>query len=53
MEATTTLAIIQSILTYGPKAIITIATVLETKDNPTVEEIKALFIGKDPEEYFK
>ena len=51
-NAALTIAIVQSILQYGPTAVITISKAFETGE-PTVEEIKALFIDKSPVEYFK
>jgi hypothetical protein len=51
METALALAIIQAILTYGPNAVITVSKALE-EGKRTPEEIKALFIGKAPEEYF-
>ena len=51
MQAALALSIIEAILTYGPNAVVTIAAAFE-KGEPTPEEIKALFIDKEPEEYF-
>ena len=51
MEATLALAIIQAILTYGPNAVIAIGKAFE-EGKRTPDEIRALFITKDPEEYF-
>lgn len=55
MDAATTIAIIQAILTYGPSAIVSIANLINTQgaENLTDDAIKALFIEKDPSEYFK
>ena len=47
------LAIIEMIIRYGPKAVIAIAELWEIDDKPTVEQIKALKIVKDPEDYFQ
>ena len=51
MEAALALAIIEAILKYGPNAVVAIAAAFET-ETPTPEHIKALFIDKEPEEYF-
>ena len=45
------LAIIQALLTYGPKAVFAIAAAMATKEI-TPEEIRELFIDKKPEDYF-
>ena len=50
-DPTVTLAIIGAVLSHGPEAVKTIATLMDDKE-PTAEEIKALFITKKPEEYF-
>lgn len=52
MGPATILSIITAILKYGPSAITSIAKVLEVKDDITPEDIKELFIEKDPEDYF-
>jgi hypothetical protein len=46
------LEIIISVLKYGPTAIISIANAMQEKEI-TVEDVRALFIDKDPEEFFK
>jgi hypothetical protein len=51
-DALLTLAIIEMILKYGPKAVLTIQGAW-ANDDPTPEDIRALFIVKKPEEYFK
>ncbi len=51
MEAALALSIIEAILKYGPQAVTTIATAFENKE-PTPDDIKALFINKEPEAYF-
>lgn len=45
------LTIIEMILKYGPQAVLTIAAAWGT-DAPTPDQIRALFIDKDPEDYF-
>jgi len=57
MELTTTsialiIAIIEKLLTYGPQAIVAIAEAFKN-EKPTAEQIRALVIEKDPEDYFK
>lgn len=44
-------AIVEKIIIYGPNAVMAIAAAFE-KGKPTVSDIKALEILKDPEEYF-
>ena len=51
MEAALALAIIEAILRYGPNAAIAVSNALQ-EGKRTPEEIRLLFIGKDPEEYF-
>ena len=51
MEAALALSIIEAILKYGPNAVTAIAAAFENKE-PTPEDIRALFIDKEPEEYF-
>jgi hypothetical protein len=51
METALVLSIIQMVLTYGPNAAIAIGKALE-EGKRTPEEIKALFITKEPWEYF-
>ena len=46
-----TLAIISAVLTHGPDAVLLISKLMANRE-PTVEDIQALFILKDPEEYF-
>ena len=46
-----TLAIISAVLTHGPDAVLLISKLMDNRE-PTVEDIQALFILKDPEEYF-
>lgn len=50
-SAVLTLTIIEMILKYGPQAVLAIASAWET-EAPTPEQIEALFIDEDPEEYF-
>lgn len=52
MNAALVIAIVQAVLTYGPNAVIAISNAMQTSD-PTPEQIKALFIDKEPVEYFK
>jgi hypothetical protein len=52
MEAALVISIVQAVLTYGPNAVIAISKALE-EGKRTPEEIKALFIEKEPWEYFK
>jgi hypothetical protein len=52
MDAALTLAVITAILQYGPSAVITISGALQANDNITAEDIKKLFILKEPGEYF-
>lgn len=51
-NAALTIAIAQAVLQYGPTAVLTISKAFDFGE-PTVEEIKKLFIDKTPEEYFK
>ena len=51
MEALMILAIIEKLLKYGPKAVIDIAKAFEN-ETPTVAEIRALTIKKEPKVYF-
>jgi hypothetical protein len=53
MQAAMILALIEQIIRFGPAAIVQLAKLFEGDSKPTVEEIKALKITKDPEEYFK
>lgn len=54
MEAQLTLAIISALLTNGPKIVVQIAELFKDDgEDPTPEQIRALKITKDPEEYFK
>ena len=46
-----TLAIISAVLTHGPDAVLLIAKLMANRE-PTPEDIQALFIIKEPEEYF-
>ena len=50
-DPATTLAIISAVATHGPDAVLLIAKLMDNKE-PTAEDINALFIIKDPEEYF-
>ena len=52
MGTASILAIVTAILKYGPTAITSIAKALEVKEDITPEDIKELFIDKDPEDYF-
>jgi len=47
-----TLAIISAVIKHGPNAIFAIYRAFQ-KENVTADEIKELFINKDPEDYFK
>lgn len=51
MQVAMILAIFEKLLVYGPGAVVAIAAAFQ-KGKPTVEEIRALIITKDPEEYF-
>lgn len=51
MKAEIIIEIINALLQYGPTAIIKIAESMKEKEL-TVDDIKTLFINKDPEEYF-
>lgn len=52
MGAEAILAVITAILRYGPNAIIAIAAAMKSDGEVTAEDIQALFIDKEPEEYF-
>lgn len=52
MEAALIAVIIEKLLIYGPPAAVAIGKAFET-GNPTAEDIRALTITKDPEDYFK
>lgn len=52
MNALLVISIIQAILRYGPDAVLTIADAMQ-KSSPTPEDIKNLFIDKEPEDFFK
>ena len=52
MGAELTIAIVQAILTYGPSAVMTIANAMQDKE-VTADDIKALFIDKEPGDYFE
>lgn len=45
-------AIVEKIIIYGPAAVIRIAEAFQQQEKPTVAQIKALEIVKDPEDYF-
>ena len=51
MQVAMILAIIEKLLIYGPGAVVAISAAFE-QGKPTVAQIKALQIIKDPEEYF-
>ena len=51
MNAELTLAIIAAIVKYGPSAVVTISAAMQ-QGSVTSADIKALFIDKEPEEYF-
>lgn len=51
METALALAIIEAVVKYGPNAAVVIGKALE-EGKRTPDEIRALFINKDPEEYF-
>jgi hypothetical protein len=51
-DPATTLAIISAVVTHGPDAVLLIAKLMNNKE-PTAEDIKALFITKNPEDYFE
>jgi hypothetical protein len=52
MQIAMILAIIEKLLIYGPGAVVAIAEAFKQEEKPTVAQIKALTITKDPEEYF-
>jgi len=52
MQAAIILAIIEKLLTYGPRAVITIAAAFDQEEDPTLEQIRNLKIDKGPEDYF-
>lgn len=47
------LAIIEKVIRYGPSAVLSIAEAFGKEEKPTIEEIKALKITKDPQDYFE
>lgn len=51
MKAELILAIIETILKYGPSAVSNIAVALQN-ENVTPKDIKNLRIDKEPEDYF-
>lgn len=51
MQTAMILAIIEKLLIYGPSAVMAISAAFE-QGKPTVEEIQALELIKDPEDYF-
>ncbi len=53
MQIAMLLAIFEKLLIYGPGAVIVIADAFRKTEKPTVAEIRALTIIKDPEEYFE
>lgn len=54
MQAELIIAIISSLLTNGPKFVTEIAKLFNDDGvDPTPEQIRALKITKDPEEYFE
>ena len=52
MQAAMILAIVERIIRYGPNAVVAIAELWGSSDKPTIDQIKALKIDKDPEDYF-
>jgi len=52
MQVAMILAIIEKLLIYGPSAVVAISAAFQKDAPPTVAEIKALTLVKDPEEYF-
>jgi len=52
MQVAMIMAIIEKLLVYGPGAVVAISAAFD-KGKPTVADIKALTITKDPEEYFQ
>jgi hypothetical protein len=53
MEAALVIAIVQAILKFGPSAVLTISDAMSGADDLTPQDIQALFIDKEPAEYFK
>jgi hypothetical protein len=51
MQVAMIVTIIEKLLVYGPGAVVAIAAAFKA-GKPTVAEIRALTITKDPEEYF-
>jgi len=51
MNAEMIAAIVKQLIIYGPGAVMAIAAAFQS-GKPTVEQILALQITKDPEEYF-
>jgi hypothetical protein len=47
------LAIVVAVITYGPRAVLAIAEILQLKENATAADIEALYITQKPEDYFK
>jgi len=52
MQVAMIMAIIEKLLVYGPGAVVAIAAAFQ-KGKPTIADIRALEIVKDPEEYFQ
>ena len=53
MDSALILTIIEMIIKYGPSAVVAISGAIQDDSEVTAEDIKKLFIDKDPEEYFK
>jgi len=51
MQIAMIMAIVEKLLIYGPGAVVAIAAAFGV-GKPTVADIKALIIVRDPEEYF-
>lgn len=52
MQDAIVIEIIKQLLTYGPSVVTEIASMMEAKEDITVDDIRALKIDKDPETYF-
>lgn len=52
MQIAMIIAIIEKLLIYGPGAVVAIAGAFKQDEKPTVAQIRALTITKDPEDYF-
>lgn len=52
MQDAIVIEIIKQLLTFGPGILNEIVSMMETKEDLTVDDIRALKIDKDPEQYF-